>query len=619
MAITDTTPENQIPGNNDGRAAKPPFATYKPPGDFPLEALPELIRYAVVEACEIVQVPAAIAVQAALCAVSVACQDLITVRRRSNLEGACSLFMLVLAESGDRKSAVDKLFTRTIRAYQARATSPGKQENAKLELQALSAEYQRLIRRNEPTEDVEYRLHLAREKARQFKLLYSNVTPAAIVRDLACNWPSAGIFSSEAASILNGPTMSDLALYDDLWDGALVDWSRRQESFSIEDGRLTISLMIQPYAFEEFMRKRGRKAKGIGFFARTLIARPESLQGTRQLTGVRELRSPWLDNFNKRIQDLLEATPKRIEQRSSRRRSLTFSHKAYECWERDFNDVESRLGAGGEFHGLGDFASKFSENVARMAALFHFFEAKEDSGDVIQEPTVRQAIEVCNWYGSQFRKVIYPNFLPPEEKAQYTASQIFAWLGRAYAEPWRYPKLMRGYYSKREICQYAHIEGADFEMALEVLKNYTDVGIVPGLRGGTQIVYPASLFAGAGLQQWQKNNPHGSLWDAVLPRERKNHDTKDWGISDRQTRVSEAELLQDSNIDTRAATAAGSENGSSPIGGTSAEQKAGETLDSEQLQAVRQYLMKQAMEDGIGPISITARRIDDASASEDGG
>ncbi|TGC09898.1 hypothetical protein CRG93_04525 [Escherichia sp. E2593] len=82
---------------------------FQPVDEFPLRSLPPLIRDAVIEAQQITQAPMGLVASSALGAVSLVCQHQIDVCRLNNLRGPVSLFLLTLAESGERKTAVDKL------------------------------------------------------------------------------------------------------------------------------------------------------------------------------------------------------------------------------------------------------------------------------------------------------------------------------------------------------------------------------------------------------------------------------------------------------------------------------------------------------------------------------
>ena len=95
--------------------------------DYPLDALPEAIRNAVQEVAGFVKAPVAMVAQSALTALSLAAQTQADVKRADKLHGPVGLFLLTIADSGERKSTCDGFFTKSIRDYeqaQAEANKP---------------------------------------------------------------------------------------------------------------------------------------------------------------------------------------------------------------------------------------------------------------------------------------------------------------------------------------------------------------------------------------------------------------------------------------------------------------------------------------------------------------
>ena len=85
---------------------------------YPVSALPEKIRYAVEQVQFYVQAPMALVAGSALSNVALAVQHQFDVSRDAALHSPISLYFLTIAESGERKSACDNLFSSEIRAYQ---------------------------------------------------------------------------------------------------------------------------------------------------------------------------------------------------------------------------------------------------------------------------------------------------------------------------------------------------------------------------------------------------------------------------------------------------------------------------------------------------------------------
>ncbi len=421
--------------SSPGQAA---FPTYEPKGDFPVKALPETIQGAVREACQNEQVPGAVAAQAALAAVSIACQDQILVQRAEGLESVCSLFLLTIMDTGGRKTQVDGLFAQGVvdfdaemrvaheeamrqyeadfadwqdsvkglRSAQTRLTAKlallaakecgdDEEEAAERALRAISLKLDQL-RAGEPP------------KPRSKRRLYSQVSTRALEQCLYDNWPAAGLFSNEAADILLGKTMADMSRLDRLWDGQEIDVAdvREKDRLFVAEPRLTLSLMIQPPIFDLFLKNKGEAAKGIGFMPRALIARLEPLYGERLIDSSYSRSTAWLKKFNEKVRRLLGAASTELGQ-PLLRQTLTFSPEAQNIWRDDYNEKERGTAEKGTYVYEREFVSRYSEHVARVAALFHYFESEGGSAEILPD-TVKRAIEVCDWYLHQYSEVFNP-------------------------------------------------------------------------------------------------------------------------------------------------------------------------------------------------------------------
>lgn len=91
----------------------------KLPAEFPAHALPQVVREAVWEVQRNTQAPLGLIASSALTSMSLAMQGLANVQRMNGLESPVSLWFLTLAESGERKTAVDSKFLGVIREFEA--------------------------------------------------------------------------------------------------------------------------------------------------------------------------------------------------------------------------------------------------------------------------------------------------------------------------------------------------------------------------------------------------------------------------------------------------------------------------------------------------------------------
>ena len=85
---------------------------------YPVEALPRLLRDAVTEAQAFVQAPIALVACSARSALSLAAQGVANVRRDHQLVGPISLYLLAVADSGERKTTCDAIFSAGLRDWE---------------------------------------------------------------------------------------------------------------------------------------------------------------------------------------------------------------------------------------------------------------------------------------------------------------------------------------------------------------------------------------------------------------------------------------------------------------------------------------------------------------------
>lgn len=96
-----------------------PFVGEMPPArPYPLDALPEPMRAAVLEYAAFGKQPMALIATSALSALSLAAQHLADVARGSELTGPTSLNTLTVAISGERKTSADRALTSGLRALE---------------------------------------------------------------------------------------------------------------------------------------------------------------------------------------------------------------------------------------------------------------------------------------------------------------------------------------------------------------------------------------------------------------------------------------------------------------------------------------------------------------------
>ena len=377
---------------------------------FPVDAFPKIIRNAIYEVEQNTQAPQALIAASALGVISLACQNRIDVCRLNDLRSPVSLFLLTLAESGERKSTVDKMLMKPL--YQLEENLFEKYTHDltvwrndeiifNIEKKALMSKLKSDIRRGKDdlatNENLKLLLESHRKAPVRFKQIFNDATPAAIKDYLCGYWRSVGIMSDEAGTIFNGYTLNELPFINKMWDGAMFPVERKSESEKlIRDARMTLSLMVQPDIFKGYIKRKGDMAKGIGFFARCLMCQPGSTQGNRQITSP-VVSTEHLTIFHQRLMEIVNESIARNNEND--RLCLRFSSEAEECWIAFYNKVESDMGVFGILSDFKDCASKVAENMARIAALLHYFNGND--GD-IPLSTTEAAIKISTWYIDEY-------------------------------------------------------------------------------------------------------------------------------------------------------------------------------------------------------------------------
>jgi putative DNA primase/helicase len=430
--------------------------------DYPLDALPCAIRAAVEEVEGFVKAPLPLVVGSALGALSLATQGHVDIKRAERLNGPVSLFMLSIADSGERKTTCDGFFTSAIRQYeaeQAELAAPLLKDYA-AKLAAWNAEREGLLSAIKEAskkgkdsiklrDDLMFLEHAKPEPPRIPRLILGDETPENLAFTLAKNWPSAGIVSSEAGVIFGSHGMSkdsamrNMALNNVLWDGGSLSIGRRtSESFMVNGARLTVALQIQEATLRAFFDRSGELARGTGFLARFLVAWPQSTQGFRPFTDPPDTW-PRLAVFNRRITEILNIPAPLTDQGILQPFMLTFTPAAKQAWI-DFHDaLETELRSGGELYDVRDVASKTADNAARIAALFHVF--AHGIYGAVDVDSFESASCIAAWHLSEARRFFGELALPVD---MANAARLDAWLIRHARQEQTH------ILSKRQVLQY---------------------------------------------------------------------------------------------------------------------------------------------------------------------
>ncbi|MFZ6746031.1 DUF3987 domain-containing protein [Undibacterium sp. JH2W] len=407
---------------------------------YPFDALPALIQDAAQEVQQFTKTPMPMVVCSALAALSLSAQSLYDVQRAELLTGPIGLFIMVIADSGERKTTLDNFFSESVRNFEARALAESKPKVVEFKASHAAWEAKKKglldrislgVKSSKDTNKSESDLQLLEAERpvppQIVRLVYSDVTIEKLTHALANDWPSAGVLSSEGGTIFGGHAMGKdsqmrtMANYNELWDGKGIRVDRRtSESYSARGVRLTAAIQVQEPTLSTFLESSGSLARGTGFLARFLIAWPTSTQGSRFFTEAPKYW-PSLTLFHKRIADILEM-PQPMVDGELQPTLLTLSPFAKESWVNFHDEIEEKLAPDGDFSSVRDVASKTADNAVRLAALFHVLEGA--TGPISQEHMLGAA-RIAKWHLSESSRFLDGVTLTSEQK---NAAKLDSWI-----------------------------------------------------------------------------------------------------------------------------------------------------------------------------------------------
>ena len=411
---------------------------------YPIEALPPMLQDAVQELAQSIQAPIAMLACSALSVLSLAVQGHMDVARDSELSGPTSLYFLVIANSGERKSTCDSKFMKVVDEYEAEQQALGKEDQQdyeaaqhgwELEKKAIDSGAAKSFKKDksitsDKTDDVPQLLkdlYARKPKSPRIpKMRCSDTTVEALTNRLANKWSSVGLITSEGGIFFGAHAMAKerimraFALYNELWSGGRIDIDRRtSDSYTVSDARLTLSIQVQESVLTEFARNNDTLARGSGFWARFLFAAPESTQGTRYYKRPESTMAH--NKYKQFIRDILDEPLSLTDEDTLSPMTVTFTPEAAAAWERYHNKVEDELKPLGELVDLSDVGSKIAEQIARVSALLQVLKSglpqRPDvltAIEFIEKDTLDASARIVFWHLGEARRLYISESLPED-------------------------------------------------------------------------------------------------------------------------------------------------------------------------------------------------------------
>lgn len=423
-----------------------PITARLAPLKYPIDRLPSVLKAAIVEAEEVTKAPLPIVASSCISVLATAVQSLVDVSRNSQLIGPTSLFILLLADSGERKSTADKYFGKILTDFHRRAIEEGAPRLKKFtaekaaweaKLEGIKTGIKNLKRgsksRHSSTSDLERELEelIQNEPVRPLipDFLVLDITTERLFQQLRFEWPSCLLAAAEGGLFFGGRSLSrdnqlsTLASFDSIWSGEIVRIGRKNsESFEVSNARLSASIFVQPEVFKTYMETNG-VARGIGFLARFLFAYPDTTQGKRMYSDPPE-NLPAFEEYKTLVNQILSTEP-RFESGKLTPKITPLGKDAKEIWVEFYNQIERSLAPGSNLEVLRDFGSKTAENAARLAAVFQA--SKGFPFDEIDSQSMEAGCAVALWHLHEAERY-FGTETPEQKRARVDIEKLSRWL-----------------------------------------------------------------------------------------------------------------------------------------------------------------------------------------------
>ena len=350
-----------------------------PPKEFPLEALGPILGPAAKKILSVIKCGDAIAANSLLACAAFCVQPFANVI----LDGRAmpvSLYLLTIAPSGSRKSAVDKLAMKPVRDFEwmLKKTYDEDLQKYKNEIDIWKKQKSKLLNAEEFGQ-----LNLLKEPTapREPHLVFGEPTFEGLSWLFHVGMPSLMLSTDEGASFLGSHAMNSenflrmISGLSSFWDGSPVSRIRRGDTNLLLFGkRLNLHLMLQETFVGELFKNKFLLEQG--FLARFLVAFPDSPIGSRFYNSKDLSTDTDIIKFWDACIRLLDRKYPLEDETLNvlRPNSLFLSPEATSLWIKFHDHIEWEMRPEGQYGQIVRQGSKGAEQCLRIAAVLSYFE-----------------------------------------------------------------------------------------------------------------------------------------------------------------------------------------------------------------------------------------------------
>lgn len=388
-------------------------------------------------------------VTALLPAVSLAVARCYIVEIESGFTIPPALFAHVIADSGFGKSILDSHSQMIFKSYEEDEIKTAKtvEQNLSGEMtlwtikrDTLISTYKKLIKKAEDTSSIEREIktHERKKPAAPMadRVLISDATPGTVKSFFAGNEKTGGIFLSEGNSAFKaGRIFGEPELLCNLFDGTTFHVDRLTTgSTACRDPSAAMLIFSQPDIFKKFDSRHGEEMRSVGLYPRSLFYFQEQNNGMYTF-GAHSPAPNCIQTIQDKIRFLLRISKNEQNENTINRKTIKLSPEASSLYEETKREIKFLTAPQNNLFEFKDFAAKATNNMARIACLFHILANKNGN---IEYNTMQCAKIISAWYINQAIQ-----YFDKKNEIEKKSTELYNWICNEFV--------------KRNICQIEKI------------------------------------------------------------------------------------------------------------------------------------------------------------------
>lgn len=397
-----------------------PLVSTAEPQPFPLEELPAVLQNYVKQISNALQVHSDMPSALSLAVIAACVQGKTKIRITPEWQEELSLYTAVIAEPGERKSAVFSALTAPIYSFTENYNLTHAAEIAAYQnnVKRLEVQKNKLINDNadeDQINEVQTELSsLLSNPVVQLRLIAADCTPEALAVIMSRNNDKISILSDEGVfdvmSGLYSSGRSNINIYLNAYDGQSISIDRKGSgSLLLHRPLITFGICCQPSVISDFIGDKQFIGKGLA--QRFLFSRPPSMLGKRTLQYA-PVEPDVKNGYIALINRLLEMQDTNAV--------IKMSAEAFKLFSNFYDEIEIKLGQQGKYSISRTFLSKLAGKTARICGLIHLCE--HSVNEPVSPETVNSAVKIARYFMEQ-NEIIFSTDTDLAI-AEYTADRI---------------------------------------------------------------------------------------------------------------------------------------------------------------------------------------------------